>query len=223
MFKSEKWLPYKAIERPVIVQKIKHVTQKPPTPKNVIIEYEKPKAVAIRQVIEEGVFRVDPTTYQTSTAPGGGEVRIVDRITDLPIENSRIISHFDGDPASIKSSSEKTSKNIYSNILATSSILNSSSESNNKNDMLDLKKLSGGNRRASEHFDLVEAGGGNNIFSPASIVNSNNTTTIGFYNMASDAYEYETITTSVPESLAQKIIAEARAAGITHRAGSHLN
>ena len=33
-----------------------------------------------------------------------------------------------------------------------------------------------------------------------------------------DNYEYETITTSVPESLAQKIIAEARAAGITHRA-----
>lgn len=92
--KSEKWLPYKAIERPVIVQKIKHVNQKPTTPKNVIIEYEKPKAVAIRQVIEEGVFRVDPTTYQTST-PNGGEVRIVDRITDLPLENSRILTQYD--------------------------------------------------------------------------------------------------------------------------------
>jgi hypothetical protein len=33
-----------------------------PPPKNIIIEYEKPKAVEIRQVIEEGIFRVDPAT-----------------------------------------------------------------------------------------------------------------------------------------------------------------
>lgn len=35
------------------------------TPKNIIIEYEKMNAVSIRTVVEEGVFRVDPTTYQS--------------------------------------------------------------------------------------------------------------------------------------------------------------
>lgn len=112
-------------------------------------------------------------------------------------------------------------RNIYSNILATSSILNSSSDSNqnnhnnncnNKNEMLEVKK-SMISRRGSEHFEFIEP---TSIFSPASIMNGTNT----FYNSSSEAYEYETITTSVPESLAQKIIAEARAAGITHRAGS---
>lgn len=136
--------------------------------------------------------------------------------------------------------------NIYSNILATSSILNSSTGDQNSSAAanmlqqhqqrqqqqqqqqqeaaLEFKKLSnlgGGSamnsRRASEHFELFDT---SNVFSPASLINGTN---VGFYSSATDAYEYETITTSVPESLAQKIIAEARAAGITHRAGSQLS
>ena len=136
--------------------------------------------------------------------------------------------------------------NIYSNILATSSILNSSTGDQNsaaanmlqqhqqrqqqqqqqqhqQEAALEFKKLSnlgGGSamnsRRASEHFEFFDT---SNVFSPASLINGTN---VGFYSSATDAYEYETITTSVPESLAQKIIAEARAAGITHRAGSQL-
>ena len=73
----------------MIVQKLKPLP--PPAPqRNIIIEYEKPKACAVRNVIEEGIFRVDPLTYQTSQV--NGEVRYVDRITDLPIKNSRILA-----------------------------------------------------------------------------------------------------------------------------------
>lgn len=177
---------------------------KTPSPKNVIIEYEKPKAVAIRQVIEEGIFRVDPLTYQSSSR---GEVRIVDRITDLPIENSRILAQLDMEAAKLN---EKNRNNIYSNILTTSSILNSENSSNkNEPD----KRSFNGSKRGSKNFSemgLMES----NIFSPTQHISLNANS---FYN-SNDNYEYETITTSVPESLAQKIIAEARAAGITHRA-----
>ncbi len=60
---SEKWLPYKSTNRPVIVQKLKPQPQ-PEAPKNIIIEYEKMNAVSVRTVLEEGVFRVDPNTYK---------------------------------------------------------------------------------------------------------------------------------------------------------------
>jgi len=62
LYLSEKWLPYKTINRPIIVQKLKQQPQ-PEAPKNIIIEYEKMNAVSVRTVLEEGVFRVDPTTY----------------------------------------------------------------------------------------------------------------------------------------------------------------
>ena len=61
---SEKWLPYKTINRPVIVQKLKQ--PKPvEVPKNIIIEYEKQNAIAIRTVVEEGIIRGDPKSYQS--------------------------------------------------------------------------------------------------------------------------------------------------------------
>lgn len=91
-------MPYKTVERPVIFQKIKQSPQQP-VPKNVIIEYETPKAIAVRQVIEEGIFRVDPATYQNNPI-SNGEVRIVDRITDLPIENSKILAQLKLESAS---------------------------------------------------------------------------------------------------------------------------
>ncbi len=79
----------------MIIQRFKPLVSQS-LPKNIIIEYEKPKAVAVRHVVEEGVYRVDPTTYQTSTT-SNGEVRIVERITDLPIENSRILAQYAAD------------------------------------------------------------------------------------------------------------------------------
>ncbi|RNA21205.1 hypothetical protein BpHYR1_024281 [Brachionus plicatilis] len=146
----EKWLPYKNVERPVIIQKIKHVQQQPP-PKNVIIEYETPKAVAVRQVIEEGIFKVDPTTYEKNPI-SNGEVRIVDRITDLPIENSRILAQLKLESAS---KTYERPDEIYSEFL-----------------------------NATTGFQ------------------SNN-----------DNVEYETLTATVPESLAEKLLSDARAAG----------
>ena len=55
--------------------------------RNVVIEYEPLKAFTVRRVIEEGVFRVDPhqfASYNSQTHAGGGDVRIVERIEDLP-------------------------------------------------------------------------------------------------------------------------------------------
>ncbi len=82
-----------------------------PPPKNIIIEYEKPKAVAIRQVIEEGIFRVDPATYQNSQQSMNGEIRFVDRITDLPIENSSILAELCLDSTSGYKRSDLTNEN----------------------------------------------------------------------------------------------------------------
>ena len=154
------------MKRPVIVQKIKQQPP-PPTPRNVIIEYEKPKAVAIRHVIEEGVVRADPATYQIT--PIHGEIRYVDRITDLPIENSNILAQLNMDSANDNSSYQKY-------LSETTSSYYNAKEGNNSNYNTSL-----------EQYDLV--------------TNSN------------DGQDYETITTSVSESLAAKIIAEARAAG----------
>lgn len=82
----EKWLPYKKVKRPVLLQKAP-----PPEPvkqiRNVIIEYEPLKAYTVRRVIEEGVFRVDPHQYSlhsTHSRSDGGDVRVVERIEDLP-------------------------------------------------------------------------------------------------------------------------------------------
>lgn len=80
----EKWLPYKKVKRPILLQKA------PPAPpvepaRNVIIEYEPLKAYTVRRVIEEGVFRVDPSQYTTyNTQHTDENIRIVDRIDDLP-------------------------------------------------------------------------------------------------------------------------------------------
>jgi hypothetical protein len=45
-------------------------------------------------VIEEGVFRVDPhqyTSYNAKSQPGGGDVRIVERIEDLPPPSEQLM------------------------------------------------------------------------------------------------------------------------------------
>ncbi|CAF0721683.1 unnamed protein product [Rotaria sp. Silwood1] len=82
----EKWLPYKKLKRPVLLQKAPPPEPIKPT-RNVIIEYEPLKAFTVRRVIEEGVFRVNPheySSYNAKSHSGCGDVRIVERIEDLP-------------------------------------------------------------------------------------------------------------------------------------------
>jgi hypothetical protein len=86
----EKWLPYKKVKRPVLLQKAPPLPVVPPT-RNVIIEYEPLKAYTVRRVIEEGVFRVDPHQYETYESHSGGDVRMVDRIDDLPPPSEEIM------------------------------------------------------------------------------------------------------------------------------------
>lgn len=87
----EKWLPYQETkERPVIVERAPAAELIRP-PKNVIIEYEQPKAHHEQIIIDEGVFRADPNSHNaTSTI---GEVRIVDKITDLPVNYSKYLTN----------------------------------------------------------------------------------------------------------------------------------
>lgn len=51
------------------------------------------KAFTVRRVIEEGVFRVDPHQYTSynSQSHGGGDVRIVERIEDLPPPSAKLM------------------------------------------------------------------------------------------------------------------------------------
>ena len=89
----EKWLPYKKLKRPVLLQKAPPMEPIKPT-RNVIIEYEPLKAFTVRRVIEEGVFRVDPHEYSTYNAQSGssnGDVRIVERIEDLPPPSEQLM------------------------------------------------------------------------------------------------------------------------------------
>ncbi|CAF2516213.1 unnamed protein product [Rotaria sp. Silwood2] len=87
----EKWLPYQETkERPVIVERAPPLDIIRP-PKNVIIEYEQPKAHHEQIIIDEGVFRADPQSHNATSTMG--EVRIVDRITDLPMDYSKYLSN----------------------------------------------------------------------------------------------------------------------------------
>jgi len=102
----EKWLPYKKVKRPVLLQKAP-----PPEPckpvRNVVVEYEPLKAHTVRRVIEEGVFRVDPRQYSTycSESTAGGDVRVVERIDDLPPPSEKLMHtlseyNYTGEPCS---------------------------------------------------------------------------------------------------------------------------
>lgn len=87
----EKWLPYQENkERPVIVERAPAPDIIRP-PKNVIIEYEQPKAHHEQIVIDEGVFRADPQSHNATSTMG--EVRIVDKITDLPVNYSKYLTN----------------------------------------------------------------------------------------------------------------------------------
>lgn len=178
----------------MIIQRIKPAPLAP-APKNVIIEYEKPKSVSIRQVIEEGIFRADPATYQCSSAHSNGEVRIVDRITDLPIENSRVLAQLKLESSS-SSRKINESNHLYTEMINSSNYLNSSQCAGNKhlnNYLSDPSRL--------EKY----------LYSYSSSLNNFE---------KSENVEYETITASVSQCLAEKIIAEAQAAGVINRSSN---
>ena len=71
------------MKRPVLLERAEPLRPVIP-PRNVIIEYEPLKAYTVRRVIEEGVFRVDPRDYERYQHQIDGDVRLVDRIDDLP-------------------------------------------------------------------------------------------------------------------------------------------
>ncbi|CAF1289141.1 unnamed protein product, partial [Didymodactylos carnosus] len=110
----EKWLPYKRIKRPVLLQKAQPLP--PPKPvRNVIIEYEPLKAFTVRRVIEEGVFRVDPHTYTTQHPPPGvGDIRIVERIEDLPPPSEQLMRVLNDYDHHHYSSNQHYTTNIHS-------------------------------------------------------------------------------------------------------------
>ena len=187
-----------------------------PPPKNIIIEYEKPKAVAIRQVIEEGIFRVDPATYQNSQQSMNGEIRFVDRITDLPIENSSILAELCLDSTSGYKRSDLTNENdvftdsalqsalpnlLDPNFYNTAATFSSSNISDNNTN----------NNNNNNNNNNSNTSASNNNTNNSS--NNNNNNNCMYYN----AVEYEEIKTSVSESVAAKIIAEAEAAGAISR------
>ena len=79
-------MPYQPLpDRQVIVERGK-IYEKQPAPKNVIIEYENPQVQIDRRVYDEGVIKInDPSLY--TTARPNGELRVVEKITDLPVPN----------------------------------------------------------------------------------------------------------------------------------------
>ena len=212
-------------------------------PRNVIIEYEKPKAIAIRQVIEEGIIRADPATYQSQ--PSNGEIKYVDRITDLPIENSNILSQLTLDSSSAYRSSNNSnyysdnSSSTYSkltnnnNNASSSSLKNSSasssstSASNCLNKYSDTKLNTNNNNHNFGSTGITEISSDlnfyiNNLFASSFNPTFSSSSSNSSYNyIDNNSVEYETITTSVPESLAAKIIAEAQAAGAISKSANN--
>jgi hypothetical protein len=131
-------------------------------------------------------------------------VRYVERITDLPIEHSRILEKLNLDSASNPNTlNNKSYDNLehsldeekYDNFY--NEYFNSPNETNNEQKSQ--------NSNASNKTSSKSTAASKNQFK----VTSNS----GCY----QNLEYETITTSVPESLAKKIIEEAEAAGAINR------
>lgn len=80
----EKWLPYqKPKDRQVIMERGKIYAQQP-TPKNVIIDHEVPHVSIDQHVYHEGTFRADPERNHILDAAVRSELKVVDKIYDLP-------------------------------------------------------------------------------------------------------------------------------------------
>ncbi len=82
-------MPYKAVaDRQVIIEKGK-IYSKLPTPKNVIIDYERPNVNVQRIVQNEGIIQAEPSTYNITTRPNG-EIKVVEKIYDLPPQSTSL-------------------------------------------------------------------------------------------------------------------------------------
>ena len=136
------------------------------------------------------MFRVDPNTYQ-SVATGNAELRIVDRINDLPIENSRFLSQLN---AQNNISTEYTEYDKY----------------NLEN--ID-QYLSHVNIHSSKYSTYSKNSSMPNLADTNYYESSTGFQTLTTSTTYPASAEYDTITTTVPQSLAEKIIAEAKAAG----------
>lgn len=131
------------------------------------------------------------------------EIRYVERITDLPVENSRILEKLNMEPSNnLNQMNSKFANNIDCN--ATHN-LNSERESYN-NFLTQFLSSPSGASESNEGMNQQQFSSNSRSMQFNSNQNSNN-------NSSFQNSEYETITTSVPESLANKIIAEAQAAG----------
>lgn len=157
--------------------------------------------MAVRQVVEEGIFRVDPITYSKSLSDTNGEVRIVDRITDLPLESSSILSGLSSNKLDASRSQENLDEldQIYTEILNSYKRGVNSSSNNSSN-----TSSSGIGGSFNSRLDTSTHG---QFYSTL----LDNLVDEG---MSSGDVEYETVTTTVSEALAAKIIAEAKAAGV---------
>lgn len=222
-------MPYKSTNRPIIVQKLKPKPAQE-APKNIIIEYEKQNAISVRQVLEEGVFRVDPKTYLSYLNDNEkSEVRYVDRITELPIESSKVLEKLSLEPSN-NLSSMFTKHKSYDHI---DNMDQSNLERESYYEFLN-KFLSPSTANMTENTDSSNnishqyISSANPSFSSIYDLNNHNHTPSSNhfkYTQSSAAYqpasEYETITTTVPESLANKIIAEARSAGAINKTSKY--
>ncbi|CAF4260155.1 unnamed protein product, partial [Adineta steineri] len=72
-------------------------------PKNLIIEYEQAQAHHEQVIVDEGVFRADPKSHNSTSTPG--EIRIVDKISDLPVNYSKYLTNRNTTSRSLPSSS----------------------------------------------------------------------------------------------------------------------
>lgn len=80
----EKWLPYqRPDDRQVIVERGKTFARIP-TPKNVIIDHEVPHISVQQHVYNEGTHRADPYRNNQLYGSTNAQLKIVDRIHDLP-------------------------------------------------------------------------------------------------------------------------------------------
>ena len=243
---SEKWLPYKTVDRQVIHHKIKTVQSAPP-PKNIIIQYEKPTAVSVKQVFEEGVFRVDPATYQSSTN-STSEIRYVDKITDLPIETPRFLSEVKVDQKSNKANNENSS-GVLDLLLNSSSNIIKKSNPNETARVFSQTSIHQKNTFNDENESINKS-----LYSLSSscVPINRNTSKKSIYSFYLDSYQninknvetsffqtpnnlnkhakkyvenidYEVIKSSVSEDIALKIIAEAIASGKIIKSVANLN
>lgn len=127
-------------------------------------------------------------------------MRYVERITDLPIEHSAILEKYHSEASNNASTKKKYTPEQESEKY--DHFYNEYFNPERNGDEANVQKQNALNRKSKPYKNT-------NQFKAAS--------TSGNYASSNQNLEYETISTSVPESLAKKIIEEAEAAGAINR------